>query len=367
MKWSLKVGRILGIDVYIHATFLILLVFVGMAYWQVGQSLQAAIVGILFFLALFLCVLLHEFGHALVARRYGIATRDITLLPIGGLARLERMPEKPAQELRVALAGPAVNVVIAGVLAACLTATGDWQPVSALGVAQGGMLERLFLINVFLFVFNMLPAFPMDGGRVLRALLAMRMDFAEATRVAAAIGQGMALFFGMVGLFSNPMLVFIAFFVWIGAAHEARSVEARSVLHGHRVREAMLTDFRTLSRGDTLADAVRLLLSGSQHDFPVIENGRPVGMLLRTDLFQALQERGDAAAVVDIMRTPCTQAEDTEDLEGILPRVQEQQCSTVPVMRDGALVGLLTTENIGEFVMIRTALNHRRTNPAFAG
>ena len=232
MKWSFKLGRILGIDVYVHFTFLLLLGFVGLAHWLPGRSLEAALTGMLFFAGLFVCVLLHEYGHALAARKYGIATRDITLLPIGGLARLERMPEKPSQELVVALAGPLVNVVIAVGLFVGLMLTGNWQPLSSLTTTSGNLVERLLVVNVFLVLFNLLPAFPMDGGRVLRSLLAMRMEYARATRIAARIGQGMAALFGFAGLFGNPMLLLIALFVWIGAGQEAAAVEMKSSFSG---------------------------------------------------------------------------------------------------------------------------------------
>ena len=174
MKWSFKLGRFLGIDVFVHFTFLILLVVIGIAHWLPERSLATALSGMLFFALLFLCVLLHEYGHALMARRFGVGTKDITLLPIGGVARLERIPEKPVQELWVALAGPAVNVVIALLLTAWLTLQNAWEPLSTLGIADGSLVERLLAVNMGLVIFNMLPAFPMDGGRVLRARPAPR-------------------------------------------------------------------------------------------------------------------------------------------------------------------------------------------------
>ena len=196
MKWSTKIGTFAGIDVYVHTTFLILIGWVAFVHWQAGNNASAAVEGVAFVLALFACVVLHEFGHALMARRFGIRTRDITLLPIGGVARLERMPEDPRQELWVALAGPAVNVVIAVALFVVLQVTGTLAPLSTLNVASGSFFERLMVVNVFLVGFNMLPAFPMDGGRVLRAALAIRMDYTRATQIAANIGQGMAFLFG---------------------------------------------------------------------------------------------------------------------------------------------------------------------------
>jgi Zn-dependent protease len=184
MKWSWKVGRLAGIDLRIHATFLLLLGWVWWSYWMAGKSMEAMLAGVAFIVALFACVVLHELGHAITARTFGIPTRDITLLPIGGVARIERMPEDPKQELWVALAGPAVNVVIGAVLYCWLTLTHGWAPFTNLTVISGPFVERLLLANIWLVLFNLIPAFPMDGGRVLRALLASRMTYTKATQVA---------------------------------------------------------------------------------------------------------------------------------------------------------------------------------------
>ena len=359
MKWSLKMGRVLGIDVYIHITFLLLLAFIGVAQWAGGRSVAAALSGVLFFVGLFLCVLLHEFGHALAARRYGIATQDITLLPIGGVARLERMPEKPVQELVVALAGPLVNVVIAAGLFLGLQLNGQWQSLLTLSATGGSLVERLMVVNVFLVLFNLLPAFPMDGGRVLRALLALRMNYVRATRVAAAIGQGMAVLFGLWGLFYNPMLLLIAVFVWIGAAQEAAAVQMKSSLRDALVREAMMTRFSTLPPHARVGEAIELLLGGSQQDFPVVEDGRVRGILSRAALLKALGERGEGALVGDVMETQFDAMEAEERLDQAIGRLNPERGFTRPVFQQGALVGLLTAENLGEFYMVRSALEHR--------
>jgi Zn-dependent protease len=298
---------------------------------------------------------LHEFGHALTAARYGIRTRDITLLPIGGVALLERMPEVPVQELWVALAGPAVNVVIALLLFAWLQASGNWESADRVGVATGGFVERIMIANVYLVGFNLLPAFPMDGGRALRALLATRMEYTRATSRAAIVGQGMAIVFAFIGLQGNPLLLFIALFVWIGAGQEASMTQMKSALAGIPLRRAMLTHFRTLAPTNTLADAVELLLTGSQQDFPVVANGRVEGILTRNDLVKALARRGRSATVADSMIRDCPTAEASEMLERVLVRVQGRDCHTVPVLDNGVLVGLVTMDNIGEFLMIHAA------------
>jgi Zn-dependent protease len=364
MKWSWKLGEFAGIGVYVHATFFLIIIWIAVAHWVQGASLAAMLSAIAFILALFGCVVLHEYGHALTAKKYGIKTRDITLLPIGGVARLERMPDDPKQELWVALAGPAVNVVIAAGLYLWLHLTASFEPISKLSVTGGSFFERLMVVNIFLVVFNMLPAFPMDGGRVLRALLATRMEYTRATQIAASIGQGMAFLFGLMGLFFNPFLIFIALFVWIGAAQESSMVQMKSALSGIPVRRAMLTDFQTLSPRDTLSRAIELILAGSQQDFPVVENGRVAGILTRSDLLKAVAQSGQSAPVANVMQSEFQTVEPSEMLETAFMRLQTCQCRTMPVVSRGELVGLLTMDNIGEFMMIESALSGAAMKPA---
>jgi len=366
LGWSFRLGRLLGIDVHVHFTFLLLLGFIGLTQWIGSRSLEAAGATVVFFVGVFLCVLLHEYGHALAARRYGIATRDITLLPIGGLARLERMPDKPWQELVVAVAGPMVNVVIAAALFAGLWLRGYWEDVEMLTLTSGNLVERLLFANVFLVAFNLLPAFPMDGGRVLRALLALKMPYARATRIAARTGQFMAALFGFAGLFGNPMLLLIALFVWIGAAQEAGAAEMKSSLTGAAVADAMLTDFRVLRPQNTLGDATRLLLAGSQQDFPVVDRGEVIGMLTRSELLAVLRERGEDVPVEKVMRSEFATLEATDPLETALASANVEKGLAMPVLAGGRLSGLVTAENIGEFLMIRSALRAaewRRSSP----
>jgi Zn-dependent protease len=338
-----------------HATFILLLVFVGWQHWIQGQSLAAVTRGVAFILALFGCVVLHEFGHALTARRFGIATRDITLLPIGGVARLERMPDQPLQELWVALAGPAVNVLIAGALYVWLSASSGWVPLSDLTVARGPFLERLMLVNMGLVAFNLLPAFPMDGGRVVRALLATRLEYTRATQIAATLGQGMAFLFGFLGLTGSPILLFIALFVWLGATQEASVVQMRAALAGIPVGRAMITDFRTLQAGDSLRHVTDLLLSGVQQDFPVVANGRIVGIVLGKDLPLALRTHGEAGVVDAVMRAvPVIDSHDM--LEHAFKRLHASGSHVGAVEHHGTLTGLISLDNVGEFVMVQSAL-----------
>jgi Zn-dependent protease/CBS domain-containing protein len=359
MKWSLKLGKLFGIDVYLHFTFLLLLVFFGFYYWRTTQNVEAALQGVAFIVALFGCVVLHELGHALMARRYGIQTRDITLIPIGGIARLEKMPEKPGQELWVALAGPAVNVAIAAILLIGLAITGGFTPLEELGVAGGSFWLRLMVFNMILVAFNLLPAFPMDGGRVLRALLAMRIGRRRATAIAANVGQGMAILFGIFGFFYNPFLIFIGIFVYLGAQAEASMVEMQSALTGMRVHDGMMTRFRTLTAQDTLGKAVKELLAGSQQDFPVVENEKPIGMLRRNDLVKALSEGNLDTVVTERMCRDCETVEEAASLKSAVEFMGAHQCASIPVMAGRRIVGLLTLENISEMIMVNAALDHQ--------
>lgn len=360
MKWSLKLIRLAGIDVYVHVTFFILIAWIGLSYWRLGGSLAAVIAGIGFILALFSCVVLHELGHALMARRYGIRTRHITLLPIGGVAMLERMPEDPQQEIAVALAGPAVNLLIALGLWLWLTANNALVPAAQLSVTGGPVLERLMAANLMLGLFNLLPAFPMDGGRVLRAVLAMRMAHARATRVAASVGQGLALWLGFIGLLYNPLLIFIALFVWIGAAAEAGSAQLKSTLSGVPVGRAMLTDFQTLAPDEPLSRAIELTLAGSQKEFPVLLAGAMAGVLTQTDLVKGLRAQGEQARVGDWMQRDVQSAAIDEPLEKVLERLQSSECRLLAVTKAGRLAGIVDFDNIVELIKIESTRQERR-------
>jgi Zn-dependent protease/CBS domain-containing protein len=360
MKWSLKLGQVSGIKIYVHWTFLILVAWIFMVYLGQGQSVAMATRGVALILALFVCVVLHELGHALTAKRYHIMTRDITLLPIGGVARLERIPREPVQELLVAVAGPAVNVAIA--MALLVIALILRKPVSvadAFGV-HGSFVGKLMSMNLFIVAFNLLPAFPMDGGRILRALLAQAMDYARATAIAARVGQGMAILFFLVGLLSQwVLLMVIAVFVFLGAQAEAEMVQVTASLRGIRVHDAMITHFRALSATDSLSVAVSELIAGSQHDFPVLEGDRVVGMLTRNDLVKALANGGPQTQVSTVMRSDCHTVTENEPLEKSYELLRQHNCSTLPVLSDERrLVGMITLENIAEWIMVNSALRH---------
>lgn len=360
MKWSWKIGEYRGIPVRVHATFVLIIAWVAISQWYASGDVGALIASVIFILALFGCVLLHEFGHALTAQKYNIKTRDITLLPIGGVARLERMPDDPRQEFWVALAGPAVNVLIAGVLFLWLWVTDSLAPMRDVSLISGPFLGRLMVVNIWLVLFNLLPAFPMDGGRVLRAFLAMRMDYGRATNIAAGIGQGMALLFGFLGFFTNPFLIFIALFVWIGAVSESGMAQMRSSFDGIPVSTAMITDFYSLRSTDYLTRAIERIMAGSQQDFPVIDNEQVVGILTRDKLVSALNKHGQNAKVGEVMQRDFQAADSSEMLQTAFMRLQGCDCKIMPVLRSGRLVGLLTMENIGELMMIQSALKGAR-------
>ena len=370
MKWSWRLGSIAGIALYVHATFVLLLAWIALIQYRGSGSAIAALSGVIFVLAIFATVVLHELGHALSARRYGIRTRDITLLPIGGVARLESMPKEPRQELIVALAGPAVNVVIAALIYAWLMATGGIPSIVDTALLGPGFLDRTFLarllaVNIWLVLFNMIPAFPMDGGRVLRALLAMRSgEFAKATETAARVGKFFALLFGIVGLFviGNPFLVLIALFVWLGAAAEAAAVQTSAMLDGVSIRQLMITDVETLAPGEPLSRPVRLILDGFQQDFPVLEGGTIRGMLTRNSLLKALAERGENTPVSDVMQREFKQATPFESADVALARLKECGCHSMPVVNEGKLLGVLTMDNVGEYVMVQAALRGAKSD-----
>jgi Zn-dependent protease/CBS domain-containing protein len=364
MRWSFKIARIAGIDVRIHATFFLLLGFV--AYFAghkagAGWGLNAALIWLL----VFLCVLLHELGHALAAKAYGIPTVDITLYPIGGVARMERMPEKPVQELIVAIAGPLVNVVIILVLGAVLFATGGLDLAAIVG--DPNLLQILFWANIVMVVFNLIPAFPLDGGRVLRALLATRMEYARATRIAAAIGQGLALALGIFAAFNNQfLLILIAIFIYMAAESEAAIVQMRSVTAGLPVSSAMVTRFDTLDHRSTLNQAIDALLGTSQHEFAVLDdNGGFAGLLTKHDLLVALRNSGADTLVTDVMVKGLPTVLPQTSLDRALDFVRQAGVSALPVLDNtGRLVGMFTPENVSELLMVKAALGKKKRSMA---
>ncbi len=357
MKWSFKIARIAGIDVMVHWTFAILLFWLAAINLIEGKGIVEVSIGIFFVLAIFGCVILHEFGHALVAKRFGIKTPDITLLPIGGVARLERIPEDPRQEFLIAIAGPLVNVAIAVLLFIVLQLTGGFAILATWPVSGVSFWVSLLFVNVILVVFNLIPAFPMDGGRVLRAILASNMDYVRATEIAANIGQIIAIVFGILGFFYNWFLIFIALFIYLGAQGEAKMVLTRSMLAGIKVRDAMMTRFVTVAPDDPVSIVAEELLAGDQQDFPVVEGDQVLGILRKQELFEAISQGNLNSQVTSVMHSECSPVLESDLLQDTFEAMQRATCPTLPVLRDGRLVGLLTQTNIAEWLMIQSALH----------
>lgn len=359
MKWSWKIGEFAGIGLFIHATFPLLIAFVALPALIYGGSVIEALASIAFILVLFVCVVLHEYGHALAARRYGIKTRDITLLPIGGVARLERMPEKPSQELVVAAAGPLVNVVIAAGLFVILTLAGA-MPSLGLGFGNESFLEQLLTINIVLVLFNLIPAFPMDGGRILRAVLAMKLDYATATKYAAWLGQGIAVLFAVGGFFVNPMLVVTALFIFMGAQGESQLAQQRSKMDGYTVAQAMRTNIRALAPYEWLSGAVDSIRSTAQADFPIVENGKVVGILTRDTLLKGIQQFGLYTPIEQVMRRNVATVQVEQSLSSASEMMQANEIFSLPVTNHGTLVGMLTFDSIREFLQLQKLLAARQ-------
>ena len=355
MKGSWKIGKFAGIGVYVHPTFLLLVLWIFFVYWNLGHNLTTVVRGLVFTLAIFVCVVLHEFGHALTARRYGIETRDITLLPIGGVSSLEKMPEEPMQEFHVAVMGPVVSFGIAGVLFLVLKLTGASTLAQMNSWTTASFLQRLMMVNLVLGAFNLLPAFPMDGGRVLRALLARYVGFSRATRIAVRVGHTLAVVFGVIGLFTNPFLVLIAVFIWVGASQELVMVETKSAFAGVPVSRVTVTDVTPISASDPLSRAVELMLHGTQQDFPVIENGRFAGILSNKDLLHGLSQSGSEAPVSEFMLRKCPAIPPDASVQSALEEFQRSGCRVLAVVDQGRLLGLLTMDNLAKFMTLQSA------------
>ena len=355
--WAVRIATVAGIPIRLHFTFLLFLLWIGLARRSAGSGLS-----VVFVVTIFACVVLHELGHSLVAMRYGIPVSSITLYPIGGVASIEKRP-KPKQELWIAVAGPAVNVVIAA--AAVDRAGPAHRPAVVADLTQHGasgriFAERVMLTNVILVVFNLIPAFPMDGGRVLRAVLAMNMPPVRATQIASGIGQFIAIAAGLLALFSGQLwYLLIAFFVYMGAGQEAGAYRQAALIEGVHVREAMITDVRTLSVGNTLKEAADILLDTSQHDFPVLHGDGVQGLLTRNDLLRALAEQGPGGYVAGAMNRRFVAAGPDDDLGEALPRLQATP-GPLLVLDGDRLLGIVTGENVAELFAIRQIAAARR-------
>ena len=366
MRASWKIGRLAGITVRMHATFPLLLVWIAVMHYAGSRRWSDVAAALVYTLGVFGIVVLHELGHALAARKFGIRTRDITLLPIGGIARLDRIPERPQQEFWIAVAGPAVNLVLAGGLFALL-ALGGLAAGSAGAWPGESPLVRLAWLNAGMAAFNLLPAFPLDGGRVLRALLALRLDYGRATLIAVVVGKALAGALGVLGLFANPWLALLAVFVWLGAEQEGCAARLRAVFAGVPVEDVMVTEFHTLSPGDPLQRAVDFTVAARQQHFPVVAAGESVGVLRWEDLLAGLAELGPTGRVEEWMRRRPV----GEPVERAIGRVCDEDFRALPVIEEGRVVGHYTKENLADSLRLREAMARARARrwarPAGAG
>jgi len=353
--WSIRIARLAGIPIRIHLTFFLLLLWFGKVSSDQGQGFLD---GVVLMLLLFGCVVLHELGHALTARRYGVETREIVLYPFGGVARMDRIPPGKA-ELLIALAGPAVNLVLAALLGLALVGlSGDTPDAPLAIVTEGTIVWQLLYVNLSLFVFNLIPAFPMDGGRVLRAALAIGLGETRATNIAAAIGQVLALGFAAVALLTGqPVLLLIAFFVFVGAGQEAAFQRSRAAVRGLAARDAMMTRFETVAPEDPLSRAAEHLLATAQQDFPVIDAwGRVAGVLHRSALLSALAGDGRERAVLEVMDREPVRVRPEQPLDEVLRQLQARPQQPILVVGEGGLEGVITIDNLAELLEIAQSL-----------
>lgn len=356
MKGSFKLGNIAGIGIFIHWTFSLLIAYIIFSNYRAGHNAGQIVWSVIFILSIFITVFLHELGHALAAKRYNVKTKDITILPIGGLARLESIPEKPKEELIVAIAGPAVNIALALITGLFITIPGVKDLTIQLtgGVNQSNFFLNFFIVNIWLAVFNLIPAFPMDGGRVLRALLAMKFQRHIATNIAARIGQLLAVGFVFLGFFSTPFLVFIGLFIFLGAQAEATYTQAKSMLAGYKVKDALMKEYKAIAGHETIKTAVQLLLNGQCKNFLVMENDQPVGTLNRDEIIKALSEKGENEIIFNVMNRNLTFLDANSSLENAYQQMH-QHSTLMPVMENNQLIGTLDTENILELIMVKDA------------
>ncbi|MHB8636904.1 MAG: site-2 protease family protein [Fimbriimonadaceae bacterium] len=353
-RFSIRLFTAFGIPIRANFTFFLFLAYIAYI------SLPDALHGVLTVILLFGCVLLHELGHAMVARRYSIATSDITLYFIGGIATLKSKP-KPNAEFWIALAGPAVNLLIAVALLPFVMAEPDRfahiQDVNP----HLSMLDAMFGANLLLALFNLVPAFPMDGGRVLRALLGMWLPEARATNIAASIGQFLALLMFFVGVYTHQIgLMVIGGFVLLGAGSEVSASRTRSVIAGHLVSEAMQSQFKTIESGASMEAAAQMLVEGSQHDFPVVAGSEVIGLLTRNAIARGLATDGSSGYVAGVMRRDFKRVTAQTPLEEAIELFGDREAGPLLVMADDELQGMLTREGVSEFIMLQDARSRSR-------
>lgn len=354
MRWSWRLGKFVGVEFYVHWTFLLLVTWIAVSYVGEQTGPTAALQAAGFLVATVFCLALHELGHFFMARRLGMHTREITILPVGGVSRMDRMATSPHKGLAVALAGPAVSGVLCLFLLMLLWETRTDEVVSP--VVDQTFITNLLWVNVILLGANLIPTFPMDGGRALRSLLVGVRGYWRATETVASLGQIVVIACCVLGMFVHPLMFVVALFVHLGAEAELRTVLMQTTLANVPVCEAMATDIRTLRPDDSLQIAAGQLLHGNQLDFPVVSNNQLVGILRRDDLMEGLRTGGRNAAVRDVMTSQPPTADPLEMLDNVIERFQAAQLSSLPVISQGRVIGMLTVQGVGELVMLRSAM-----------
>ncbi|MFO7997967.1 MAG: site-2 protease family protein [Bacteroidales bacterium] len=357
-KSSFTLGKPFGIKVSVHWTFSLLIAYVIFISVSRGLTIVPVLMHVAFILALFLCVVLHELGHSLVAMKFGGKVNSITLLPIGGMANMSEMPEKPREEFLVSAAGPLVNIVIAATIWLYLSFFGgiDIEELEYEYITADNFIIVLFAANLFIVAFNLIPAFPMDGGRLFRSALSIWMNRLKATRIAKNIGQIFAVIFILAGLFYNPFLILIGFFVFLGARGEYEMVKYGDILNNYTVKDLVITKYTGLDENDTLNQAAEKLAHRQDSGFVIRSNGEYKGLLTKNDLINGLNHLGREGKIKDAMEGDAETIAPDMTLFDAYKAMQKNKWDMIAVMDDGKFKGILSLENIHEFFLIKKAM-----------
>ncbi len=374
MGWSFRIARIAGIDIKVHITFFLILILAAVQWGGITGGVDGALFGVVLMILLFVCVTLHELGHSLAARYFGVPVREITLLPLGGVAIMTKNPEKPLHELIIAAAGPLVNVVIAGLLFIPVGAQVRMNLLDGRGllpdlttVTLSTMLVWLFAANVSMIVFNLIPAFPLDGGRILRALLAMALGFARATRIASVIGQIIAVGLGVFGVVSgNFLLVLTAVFIFFGASQENGAAQSKTMLVTQKIGDTYNKHALTLQIGDRISRAVDFILTSYQPDFAVMQGSKLLGVLTREDVLRTLATTPGDPYVTEVMQREVAHLDAEDALDVARDKLKEGGARMGAVYRGNEYLGLVNLDDIGEAFAVLTfvQLNQRNRQKA---
>lgn len=358
---SIYLGNVLGIPIKIHWTFSLLILWIFGSNIYRGASIESALWSVLFVLSLFACVFLHELGHAMAARRYGIRTMSIVLLPIGGVASLEKIPSDPKKEMIVAFAGPAVNAVISLLIGTYYFITGfpELNMESLAQINSGNIFFMIMTANIFLGGFNLIPAFPMDGGRVLRALLSIRMGRVKATRAAVSVASVFAVLFVIYGIYiRNPFMAVIALFIYMGARSEFEAVKTEFFIAGSVVKDVLMRKFTVLDAQSPLKTAIEALLNGQETAFLIKENDVISKILTKTDIIRGLSEKGNESSIGESASEIRFFVHESMPLEDLIDVIRRENVSVVPVKSGEEVIGMVDINNLTEFQLLKAATSH---------